>query len=126
MPTRQKPVVLVVDDHEAVARTLAWVLEASGYITAVAYSGKDALGIASGIVADLALVDVGLPDVNGIKVAVEICKRLPHCRILLISGDPESAPLIEQQNRFEVLAKPVEPPELLKRVAALMSRDGQR
>lgn len=110
MPTRRKPVVLVVDDSEAVARTLAWVLEASGYVTAVAYSGKDAVALASKVGANVAIVDIGLPDVDGIKTAVEICKRLPHCRILLISGDPASTPLLDQQKTFEVVAKPVEPP----------------
>ena len=125
MPARRKPVVLVVDDSEPVARTLTWVLEASGYVTAVAYSGTEAVAMASKIAADVALVDVGLPDVDGIKTAVAICNSLPHCKILLISGDPESALLIQQQNTFGILAKPVEPPELLKRVAALLSRDGR-
>ena len=124
MSALRKPVVLVVDDHEAVARTLAWVLEASGYVTALAHSGKDAVAMAAKVGPTVAIVDVGLPDVDGIKTAVEICTRLPHCQILLISGDPASAPLLEQQKTFDVVAKPDEPPELLKRIAALVSRDG--
>jgi DNA-binding response OmpR family regulator len=126
MPVRRKPVVLVVDDHEAVARTLAWVLEASGYVTAVAHTGKDAVELASKVRANVAVVDVGLPDVDGIKAAAAICNILPHCQILLISGDLESVPLVQQQDKFEVLAKPVEPPELLKRVAGLLSRDRRK
>lgn len=125
MPARRKPVVLVVDDHEAVARTLAWVLEASGYVTAVAYSGKQAVDMVSKIGANVAVVDVGLPDVDGVKTADTIRNTLPDCKILLISGDPASAPLLQQQKTFDVVAKPIEPPELLKRVAALLSRNGR-
>jgi len=124
MPTR-KPVVLVVDDNPTVAKTLAWVLEQSGYLTALAYSGKDAMEMLSGISTDVAVVDVMLPDVDGIKVAVEVCKRSPHCKILLISGYPESARLIERMKadgmNFEVLAKPIQPPDLLGSIARLLS-----
>jgi YesN/AraC family two-component response regulator len=46
----------------------------------------------------LAIVDVNLPDVDGIKTAVEICNRFPNCKILLISGYPESVLLIERDD----------------------------
>ena len=125
MPADRKAIVLVVDDHKGVARTLAWVLEASGYITAVAHSGSNAVEMATKVGPKVALVDVGRPDVDGIKTAVEICNILPHCHIVLISGDPDSASLIAQQNRFEVMAKPIELRALLTKVAGLLSRDGR-
>jgi len=125
MPDYPKPLVLVVDDEPGVAKTLAWILEQSGYVSAVAYTGKDAVELASRMAATLAIVDVNLPDVDGIKVAAEICRRSPSCKILLITGDPESAPLLEWlktgERRFEFMAKPVEPPELLHTVAKLLA-----
>lgn len=125
MPARQKPLVLVVDDEPGVAKTLAWMLEQSDYVTAVAYTGKDALELASRVTASLAIVDVNLPDVDGIKVAAEICRRVPGCKILLITGDPNSAPLLEWlktgERKFEFLAKPFEPPDLLNTVATLLA-----
>ena len=96
-----------------------------GTFSAVAYTGKDAVELASRITATLAIVDVNLPDVDGIKVAAEICRRSPSCKILLITGDPESAPLLEWlktgERRFEFMAKPVEPPELLNTLAKLLA-----
>jgi two-component system response regulator DesR len=88
MADPRKPLILVVDDSDSVANTLALVLQASGYVTAVAYSGKEAVQMVSGIAADAAIVDVNLPDVDGVRTAVEICNRLPNCKILLISGHP--------------------------------------
>lgn len=125
MPGLGKSVVLVVDDNASVAKTLAMLLEQSGYVTAIAYNGESAVQMASDAAADLALVDIHLPDVDGIRVAVEICRRLPHCKILLISGYPDAAALIEKSKhdglRFPVLAKPVNPPDLLKEIAGLLS-----
>jgi DNA-binding response OmpR family regulator len=125
MPDRPKPLVLVVDDEPGLAKTLAWILEQSGYVSAVAYTGKDAVELASRVTAALAIVDVNLPDVDGIKVAAEICRRLPTCKILLITGDLHSAPLLEWlktgERRFHFMAKPFEPPDLLNTVAKLLA-----
>ena len=125
MPARRKPLVLVVDDEPGVTKTLAWMLEQSGYVTAVAYTGKDAVELASRVTATLAIVDVNLPDLDGVKVAGEVCSRQPACKILLITGDPNSAPLLEWlktgERKFEFLAKPFEPSDLLKTVARLLS-----
>lgn len=125
MPDGTKPLVLVVDDEPVVAKTLAWILERSGYVSAVAYTGRDAIELGSRITAALAIVDVNLPDVDGIKVAAEISHLLPSCKILLITGDPDSAPLLEWlktgERRFEFLAKPIEPPDLLNRISKLLA-----
>ena len=125
MHTPRKPVVLVVDDNYGVANTLALVLQASGYVTAVAYSGKEAVEMMSGIAADAAIVDVNLPDVDGVRTAVEICNRLPNCKILLMSGHPDAISLLDRMKgegvNFQVLPKPMQPPELLDAIAALLS-----
>jgi DNA-binding response OmpR family regulator len=114
-----------VDDEFAIAQTLTWVLEEAGYSATFALSGKAALDLSNDHAVDLAVVDVTLPDLDGIKTAVEICKRIPNCKILLMSGDTESAPLLEAARRdgikFEVLAKPIPPSELLPKLASLLA-----
>ncbi len=117
MPDPRKPLILVVDDNQSVANTLALALQASGYVTAVAYSGKGAVDMVSGVAADAAIVDVNLPDVDGIRTAVEICNRLPNCTILLISGHPDAVAHLDRMKdygvNFQALPKPMQPPELL-------------
>lgn len=66
-----------------------------------------------------------LRDLDGIRTATELCKRMPDCKILLMSGDSESAPLLEAARkdgiRFEVLAKPIPPAELFTKVDSLIA-----
>ena len=89
---KRKPVVLVVDDTRSVAETLAMLLKESGYNAIAAYSSKAALDVVTGIAADITIVDINLPDgIDGVRTAVEIRKRLPNCKIVLISGDAESS-----------------------------------
>src|SRR5690348_5049362 len=71
-----------------------------------------------------------LPGIDGLQTAVEICKRLPHCKLILISGQPESIPQLEraamQGLQFSVLAKPIPPGELLATIESLCSTAVQR
>ena len=54
MKPRRNITILVVDDEDNVAKTLAWVLEQEGYAAVPASSAKAALGIASGTAIDIA------------------------------------------------------------------------
>ena len=117
--------ILVVDDHHTAAITMSWVLEESGYAVSVVSDGKAALDIVSGIAFDLAVVEIILPDMDGIKIAQELCKRLPNCRILLMSGNDEATTLLEKAKadgvQWDVLPKPVRPPELIAKLESLLA-----
>jgi CheY-like chemotaxis protein len=119
----RKPVVLVVDDSASVADSLALLIGQSGYDAIPARSGHEALDIVAGIAVDIAVVDIQLPGIDGLQTAVEICKRLPNCKIVLISGQPESIKQLERAARdglhFPVLAKPIPPAELLATLESL-------
>jgi DNA-binding NarL/FixJ family response regulator len=81
--------VLIVDDDarfRALARAL---LEASGYTVAdEAADGEQALDAARRLRPDAALVDVQLPDTNGLALARQLAERDPRLRIVLTSTDP--------------------------------------
>jgi diguanylate cyclase len=127
--TSSRKTILVVDDEFGIVQTLTWILRKAGYAAMFAQSGKAAIEIASGTPIDLAVVDVTLPDLNGVKTAIEICKRIPNCKILLMSGDTESAPMLEAARRegikFEILEKPIPPSELLPKLESLLA-NGKR
>jgi CheY-like chemotaxis protein len=61
--------VLVVDDNEDIASTLAAMLEALGCVTQVAHDGPSAIAAAASFDADLGLIDIGLPVMDGYAVA---------------------------------------------------------
>jgi len=61
--------VLVVDDNVDAAETMVMALELFGCATRIAHTAADALAIAPGFAPDVALLDIGLPDINGYELA---------------------------------------------------------
>jgi CheY-like chemotaxis protein len=120
MHAGKKPKVLVVDDEQIIADTLAKILELNGYDAAAVYTGTAAVVTARATQPDLIISDVIMPDLNGIEAAIRIREFLPNCKILLFSGQAATADLLEsaraQGHEFEILAKPVHPADLLAKL----------
>lgn len=116
--------ILVVDDEECIADTLALILRSSGYDAAALNDGQSALQECEHWIPDLVISDVVMPKLNGIELAIAIRERYPTCKILLISGLGGSFELVEEACRkghsFEILSKPIRPIELLSRIAAAL------
>jgi CheY-like chemotaxis protein len=108
--------VLVVEDHEDTAETLALLLKAWGHEVQVAHDGPAALRAAQARQPDTVLLDLRLPGMNGYQVAERLRAQpgLENATLVAITGcDPEDARRRSQQAGFaEVLAKPVEPEAL--------------
>lgn len=78
--------VLVVDDNEDAAQTLAMALEWSGFEIRVAHSAAQALTLLASFAPEAALLDIGLPDINGYELARRI-RALPGMdRVVLIAA----------------------------------------
>jgi CheY-like chemotaxis protein len=116
----RKPRVLVVDDEQVIADTLAKILDLNGYDASAVYTGTAAVESARQLQPDLIISDVIMPDMNGIEAAIRIRGFLPGCKILLFSGQAATADLLEnarsQGHEFEILAKPVHPADLLAKL----------
>ncbi len=65
---RRRPCILLVEDNETIRHAFAILLEDSGYDVLQAGSGAEALEIATREHPDLVLMDLGLPDINGLEV----------------------------------------------------------
>lgn len=120
MHAGRKPKVLVVDDEQVIADTLAKILDLNGYDASAVYSGTAAVESARALQPDLVISDVIMQDMNGIEAAINIRGFLPSCKILLFSGQAATADLLEnaraQGHEFEILAKPVHPADLLAKI----------
>jgi DNA-binding NarL/FixJ family response regulator len=79
--------VLLVDDHPIVRDGLRLVLTAGGELTVVgeAENGREAIRMATELVPDVAVVDLGLPDISGLDVTRAIRASLPTIRILIVT-----------------------------------------
>jgi two-component system KDP operon response regulator KdpE len=119
--------ILVVDDEAAMRRALRASLEARGYRVELAAAGHEALGAAVDRPPDLVILDLGLPDVDG----VEVCRRLrawSSVPIIVLSADGADerkvAALDEGANDY--VTKPFSTPELLARVRVALRTHASR
>jgi CheY-like chemotaxis protein len=123
--------VLVVDDERTIADTLTLIFSKSGYDTRAAYSAEQALEIVAQWPPDLAIIDVVLPGMNGIDLAIVLRAECPICRLLLFSGQAITTDLLADAatkgHTFEILAKPVHPTVMLdtalQRLTAAKAKD---
>jgi PAS domain S-box-containing protein len=78
--------VLVVDDNADAADLLAEALGASGHVTSVAQDGPTALHIADTFRPDIALLDIGLPVMDGYELAGKLRSQLGAVRLIAVTG----------------------------------------
>jgi CheY-like chemotaxis protein len=83
-PTRQRR-VLVLDDNQDAADLLGLMLESVGYETTVVYNGRAALDAARRTQPDIAILDLGMPDMNGYEVARALRHRPEAATLGLIA-----------------------------------------
>src|SRR5579883_2221531 len=114
--------------RKAGCRYASLTLSTRGYETNVAYSAEQAIEILAQWEPHLAIIDVMLPRMNGIDLAIALKANYPFCRSVLFSGQPATSEIVEQASKkghlFDVLAKPVEPGFLLEAVARLLMPEG--
>jgi signal transduction histidine kinase/CheY-like chemotaxis protein len=78
--------ILVVDDNEDAARGLAKLLSLKGYNVSVAYTGEDALEKLETETPHVVFLDLGLPDISGIEVAIKIQERDESPILVALTG----------------------------------------
>jgi DNA-binding NtrC family response regulator len=112
--------VLVLDDEQVIANTLALILNRSGFEAHAVYTAEAAIKSAREFSPDVLISDVIMDGSTGIDAAISISEIVPHCRVILFSGQAVTADLLERAkasgHRFELLVKPVHPRALLERL----------
>lgn len=113
-----KQSILIVDDDENICRTLSAILQSNGFDTATAFTGKEALAKAEKRFFNLALLDIKLPDMDGIQVLAEMKHLSPDTREIMVTGYPSLRSAIDALNMGAdtYLMKPVSPSDLLNTI----------
>ena len=110
--------VLIVDDKEDGASSLAGILELSGHNTRTAHDGEEAIGVAERFRPDVVLLDIGLPKLNGYETCRRIREQPWGKDMLLVAVTGWGAESYRQRSReagFDThVVKPVNSEELLK------------
>ncbi len=88
--------ILIADDHGLFAEGLQNLLQAGGYeVVGVAYDGLEALRLARQLHPDLILMDVRMPNCNGLEATRLIKANLPEIQIVMLTTSAEEADLFE-------------------------------
>jgi DNA-binding NtrC family response regulator len=122
-PESSLPAVIVVDDENLIADTLAAILNCHHYNAIAAYGGEEALAIAREIVPHFLITDVMMTGMDGIDLALAMEELHPECTTLLLSGQVHLDELRDDprwiRSEFPLFNKPLHPVILLEQLAAL-------
>ena len=119
----EKLTVLVVDDDREIVESIAIFLQADGYLVRKAYNGLEALDIVMTENVHLIILDIMMPELDGIKTLLKVrkSKNLP---IILLSAKSEDADKILglTAGADDYITKPFNPFELVARVKSQLRR----
>lgn len=104
----KEAIFLIVDDEQEVCNFFSYLLKAKGYKAITANSGAEASARLKEYSFDTALVDLKLPDTNGIEILKEIKSVQPQCEVIIITGYSTVKSAVEaiQFGAFDYVEKP--------------------
>ncbi len=117
--------ILIVDDDVQLCELLETVLIEEGYQVKSVHGGEQALAHMENQMVDLVLLDVMLPNINGLQVARRICQRFATPILMLTALNDETSMLDGYQaGADQYIGKPFKVPELLTRIKVILRRVG--
>ena len=118
-----KHTILIVEDEPAIADTIQYALETEGFETTCLSSGRPVPALLESAAIDLIVLDIGLPDISGIELCLEIRKSSPVPIIFLTARDAEVDRVVGLEiGGDDYVTKPFSPRELAARVRAVLRR----
>ena len=118
--------VLIIEDEDAIVNVLTSILIANEYIPVVAKDGNQALTMLRSFQPDVVLLDLGLPDIDGVDLLKKM-KQTSNCPVLVVSARDNEWEKVEALDlgADDYITKPFGSSELLARIrVALRNRDG--
>lgn len=115
--------ILIVDDEVKITEVVKSYLENSGYLTACAYDGKNAMSLFEKLSPALIILDLMLPDMSGEDICREIRKK-SRVPIIMLTAKIEDADIIGGLGigADDYLTKPFSPRQLVARIEAVLRR----
>lgn len=116
--------ILIVEDEQSIATLIEYNLGQAGYETKVATDGKEALQLVTEQHFDFIVLDLMLPEIDGLQVCTTIRENENDVPILMLTAksDEENKVLGLQSGADDYLTKPFSPKELIARIEAILRR----
>ncbi len=110
MPRKRKPVILVADDDKSHRLMLTTLLEEWGYKTLEAKNGKEAVTISEKYPVDLVLMDMRMPELNGIEATKQIVTTNPALPVIIITAYSSIPTAVEaiKSGAYDYVTKPLD------------------
>ena len=117
--------ILLIDDEAQFVATMAKRLRKRGFSVLEADSGREGLRQLEGDPVDVVVLDVGMPDMDGIQVLREIKLHFPRVQVLMLTGHAGMEVAISgmAMGAFDYLMEPVELNVLVGKIQAACSRN---
>jgi DNA-binding response OmpR family regulator len=115
--------VLVVDDEEPLARLVRTYLERAGFDVTVAFDGRTGLGLARREPPDVVVLDLGLPEMDGLEVCRQL-RTFSDCYVVMLTARGEEVDKLVglTVGADDYVTKPFSPRELVARVNVMLRR----
>ncbi len=123
--------IMIVDNDTSTVETLKDILETEGYDIVVAYGGQECLDKLKDITVDLILLDIMMPEIDGIQVCERLAKdeKTNNIKIILISAISIASDTFKQnkeqfsyfKNVMDEIEKPFDTDTLIKKIKAALA-----
>jgi two-component system alkaline phosphatase synthesis response regulator PhoP len=124
--TMAPPTILLVDDEPDILELLAYNLAKEGFTVHTAGNGREGLALAKEMVPDVILLDVMMPEMDGVEACTEIRndRTLDHSVVAFLTARGEDYSQIAgfEAGADDYIMKPIKPKVLVSRVKALLRR----
>ena len=121
--------IIIIDDDGSIRQVLKTILEEEGYTVDTADTGKEAVLKTNEKVYNLALIDMRLPDIEGIDLILKIKDTTPRMRKIIVTGYPTIQNAMEAVNRQAdaFILKPFDVERVLQTIREqLMKQDEEK
>ena len=110
--------ILIVDDDETIRTTMKAILEDEGYVVDLASTGEEAIQLTMKTTYNIALLDIRLPDMEGVELLKLMRDNVPRTRKVMVTGYPsmQNAIAALNKNADAYLLKPLDNEKLLNLV----------
>jgi len=127
MTNQTTPHIIIVDDDEAICKTLSAILKTEGYQTTTATTAKEATEKAKTNIYNVMLLDIRLPDMEGTQLLAQLQAITPEAIKIMITGYPSLKNAVNALNlgADSYIMKPIDPAELLNTIKSKLETQQQ-
>ncbi len=122
------PLILVIDDEATILTTLKEVLEDEGYRTETLSDGNKTIQTIGKLIPDLVLLDIFMPNCNGLELLEQIKKEYPHQKTMIISGFGNISIAIKavKKGALDFIEKPLNLDVILSKIDFLKNKKNKQ